>query len=131
MASKKRKSTHYVVVSEQVVKVLDKYSTLNSFLEDAESHPNLKKFMKQLNEIDFQVMKLSERVSSPDGGVLCVPAKPSETLTILLSATRHFFCKEGIITTDPLLLLASFTQEIIACILGFWYTDKIVQEKRS
>ncbi|MFV0256544.1 hypothetical protein [Candidatus Liberibacter solanacearum] len=48
--------------------------------------------MKPLNETDFQVMKLSERVSSPDGDVLCVPAKPSETLTILLSATRHFFC---------------------------------------
>ncbi|MFV0256545.1 hypothetical protein [Candidatus Liberibacter solanacearum] len=39
---KQRKSTHYVVVSEQVGKVLDKYSTLNSFLEDAESHPNLR-----------------------------------------------------------------------------------------
>ncbi|KQC49118.1 hypothetical protein AP064_03430 [Candidatus Liberibacter solanacearum] len=52
------------MVSEQVGKVLDKYSTLNSFLEDEESHPNLKKFMKRLNETDCQVMKLSERVSS-------------------------------------------------------------------
>ncbi|RPD37329.1 hypothetical protein C0030_002595 [Candidatus Liberibacter solanacearum] len=42
-----------------------------------------------------------------------------------------YLVKEGIITTDPLLLLAPFTQEIIAGILGFWYTDKIVQKRRS
>ncbi|MBY7649512.1 MAG: hypothetical protein C4617_03265 [Candidatus Liberibacter europaeus] len=39
--------------------------------------------------------------------------------------------KEDIIATDPLIILAPFTQEIIACILGFWYTDKIVQKKRD
>ncbi|KAE9509628.1 hypothetical protein FXW22_05315 [Candidatus Liberibacter asiaticus] len=38
--------------------------------------------------------------------------------------------KEGMFNSDPLTLLSPFTQEIIACILGFWYTDKIVQKKK-
>ncbi|QOI69842.1 hypothetical protein PPA191_gp01 [Liberibacter phage P-PA19-1] len=39
--------------------------------------------------------------------------------------------REGLLSTDPLRILAPFTQEIIACILGFWYTDKIVQKRRG
>ncbi|ONI59068.1 hypothetical protein AYJ09_01400 [Candidatus Liberibacter solanacearum] len=39
--------------------------------------------------------------------------------------------KEGVFDRSPLSVLTSFAQEIIACILGFWYTDKIVQKKRS
>ncbi|ONI58636.1 hypothetical protein AYJ09_04425 [Candidatus Liberibacter solanacearum] len=39
--------------------------------------------------------------------------------------------KEGIFDRSPLSILSPFEQEIIACILGFWYTDKIVQKKRS
>ncbi|WP_446097986.1 hypothetical protein [Candidatus Liberibacter asiaticus] len=42
-----------------------------------------------------------------------------------------YLVKEGILSTDPLMILAPFTQEIIACILGFWYTDKIVQKRRG
>ncbi|MEG8098806.1 hypothetical protein [Candidatus Liberibacter brunswickensis] len=38
--------------------------------------------------------------------------------------------KEGIFDKSPLSILSSFEQEIIACILGFWYTDKIVQKRR-
>ncbi|WP_045960975.1 hypothetical protein, partial [Candidatus Liberibacter solanacearum] len=34
--------------------------------------------------------------------------------------------KEGIFDRSPLSVLTPFEQEIIACILGFWYTDKIV-----
>ncbi|ADR52567.1 hypothetical protein CKC_04090 [Candidatus Liberibacter solanacearum CLso-ZC1] len=39
--------------------------------------------------------------------------------------------KEGIFDRSPLSILSPFEQDIIACILGFWYTDKIVQKKRS
>ncbi|ONI58716.1 hypothetical protein AYO25_03805, partial [Candidatus Liberibacter solanacearum] len=39
--------------------------------------------------------------------------------------------KEGIFDRSPLSVLTSFEQEIIACILGFWYTDKIVQKRRG
>ncbi|ADR52887.1 hypothetical protein CKC_05710 [Candidatus Liberibacter solanacearum CLso-ZC1] len=39
--------------------------------------------------------------------------------------------KEGIFDRSPLSILSPFEQEIIACILGFWYTDKIVQKKRG
>ncbi|CAL9916452.1 hypothetical protein LSO9J_260010 [Candidatus Liberibacter solanacearum] len=49
----------------------------------------------------------------------------------LLFIPYIYFVKEGIITINPLLLLAPFTQEIIAGILGFWYTDKVVQKKRG
>ncbi|MCU7489377.1 MAG: hypothetical protein NUV43_03030 [Candidatus Liberibacter asiaticus] len=38
--------------------------------------------------------------------------------------------KEGIFDKSPLSILSPFEQEIIACILGFWYTDKIVQKRR-
>ncbi|KJZ82402.1 hypothetical protein DJ66_0001 [Candidatus Liberibacter solanacearum] len=39
--------------------------------------------------------------------------------------------KEGIFDRSPLSVLTPFEQEIIACILGFWYTDKIVQKRRG
>ncbi|AHA28048.1 hypothetical protein lam_702 [Candidatus Liberibacter americanus str. Sao Paulo] len=39
--------------------------------------------------------------------------------------------KEGIFDKSPLSVLTAFEQEIIACILGFWYTDKIVQKRRG
>ncbi|MFV0256427.1 hypothetical protein AYO25_04630 [Candidatus Liberibacter solanacearum] len=39
--------------------------------------------------------------------------------------------KEGIFDRSPLSILSPFEQEIIACILGFWYTDKIVQKRRG
>ncbi|ADR52345.1 hypothetical protein CKC_02980 [Candidatus Liberibacter solanacearum CLso-ZC1] len=39
--------------------------------------------------------------------------------------------KEGVFDRSPLSILSPFEQDIIACILGFWYTDKIVQKKRS
>ncbi|MBY7649473.1 MAG: hypothetical protein C4617_03050 [Candidatus Liberibacter europaeus] len=39
--------------------------------------------------------------------------------------------KEGIYDRSPLSILSPFEQEIIACILGFWYTDKIVQKRRQ
>ncbi|MBY7649584.1 MAG: hypothetical protein C4617_03700 [Candidatus Liberibacter europaeus] len=39
--------------------------------------------------------------------------------------------KEGICDRSPLSILSPFEQEIIACILGFWYTDKIVQKRRN
>ncbi|MFT4325841.1 MAG: hypothetical protein AB3P25_05640 [Candidatus Liberibacter psyllaurous] len=39
--------------------------------------------------------------------------------------------KEGYFDKSPLAVLTLFEQEIIACILGFWYTDKIVQKKRG
>ncbi|RKL52286.1 hypothetical protein D2A38_05415, partial [Candidatus Liberibacter asiaticus] len=39
--------------------------------------------------------------------------------------------KEGIFDKSPLSILSPFEQEIIACILGFWYTDKIVQKRRG
>ncbi|ONI60355.1 hypothetical protein [Candidatus Liberibacter solanacearum] len=39
--------------------------------------------------------------------------------------------KEGVFDRSPLSVLTSFEQEIIACILGFWYTDKIVQKKKK
>ncbi|KJZ81268.1 hypothetical protein AP064_03525 [Candidatus Liberibacter solanacearum] len=39
--------------------------------------------------------------------------------------------KEGVFDSSPLSIFSSFEQEIIACILGFWYTDKIIQKKRS
>ncbi|ADV02570.1 hypothetical protein F489_gp44 [Liberibacter phage SC2] len=38
--------------------------------------------------------------------------------------------KEGIFDKSPLSILSPFEQEIIACILGFWFTDKIVQKRR-
>ncbi|MFV0256652.1 MAG: hypothetical protein EPS19_04445, partial [Candidatus Liberibacter solanacearum] len=38
--------------------------------------------------------------------------------------------KEGVFDRSPLSILSPFEQEIIACILGFWYTDKIVQKRR-
>ncbi|QTP64139.1 hypothetical protein HUT03_04015 [Candidatus Liberibacter africanus] len=38
---------------------------------------------------------------------------------------------EGMFNQSPLAVLTIFEQEIIACILGFWYTDKIVQKKQS
>ncbi|PWL04332.1 hypothetical protein DJ468_02715 [Candidatus Liberibacter asiaticus] len=38
--------------------------------------------------------------------------------------------KEGIFDKSPLSILSPFEQEIISCILGFWYTDKIVQKRR-
>ncbi|XCE33131.1 hypothetical protein Q7M91_05400 (plasmid) [Candidatus Liberibacter asiaticus] len=37
--------------------------------------------------------------------------------------------KEGMFSINPLSILSPFKQEIIACILGFWYTDKIVQKR--
>ncbi|XCD72566.1 hypothetical protein Q7M19_05400 (plasmid) [Candidatus Liberibacter asiaticus] len=37
--------------------------------------------------------------------------------------------KERMFNKSPLSFLSPFTQEIIACILGFWYTDKIVQKR--
>ncbi|WP_202284217.1 hypothetical protein [Candidatus Liberibacter asiaticus] len=39
--------------------------------------------------------------------------------------------KEGIFDKSPLSILSPFEQEIIACILGFWFTDKIVQKRRG
>ncbi|AKK20347.1 hypothetical protein V9J15_00595 [Candidatus Liberibacter africanus] len=38
--------------------------------------------------------------------------------------------EENLIVQSPIAVLTPFEQEIIACILGFWYTDKIVQKKR-
>ncbi|ADR52324.1 hypothetical protein CKC_02875 [Candidatus Liberibacter solanacearum CLso-ZC1] len=39
--------------------------------------------------------------------------------------------KGGIFDRSPLSILSPFEQDIIACILGFWCTDKIVQKKRG
>ncbi|AKK20402.1 hypothetical protein G293_03880 [Candidatus Liberibacter africanus PTSAPSY] len=34
-----------------------------------------------------------------------------------------YLVRDGFLFTDPLALIDPFTKEIIACILGFWYTD--------
>ncbi|XCE17865.1 hypothetical protein Q7L99_04410 [Candidatus Liberibacter asiaticus] len=39
--------------------------------------------------------------------------------------------EKGYLTKDPLTLLAPFTQDIIACILVFWFTDTIVQRRKG
>ncbi|MBY7649993.1 MAG: hypothetical protein C4617_05895, partial [Candidatus Liberibacter europaeus] len=67
---KRRISSHALIVYNQIGRMADKYSSFNALMNDPKLDPSVKKFFKQLDEVDFEVIKRAKPISSPDGDLL-------------------------------------------------------------
>ncbi|QMV55140.1 hypothetical protein HUE70_05355 [Candidatus Liberibacter asiaticus] len=88
------------------------------------------KIDKPIRLARIEAQKVKSGVKWVDGFTALI--RPLTTLfwIIVYPMMVWWSVKEGIFDKSPLSILSPFEQEIIACILGFWYTDKIVQKRR-
>lgn len=83
---KRRTSSHALIVYNQIGRMVDKYVSLKDLLSDSHLDPKVKLFFKQLDDVDFAVIKQAKPLSSPDGDL---SARTPSTIKSIEDADLH------------------------------------------
>ncbi|KJZ81501.1 hypothetical protein DJ66_1179 [Candidatus Liberibacter solanacearum] len=83
---KRRTSSHALIVYNQIGRMVDKYASLKDLLSDSHLDSKVKLFFKQLNDVDFAVIKKAKPLSSPDGDL---SARTPSTIKSIADVDLH------------------------------------------
>ncbi|CAL9917779.1 hypothetical protein LSO9J_480002 [Candidatus Liberibacter solanacearum] len=83
---KRRTSSHALIVYNQIGRMADRYSSLKALMSDPQLEPSVKVFFKQLNDVDFAVIKKARPLSSPDGDL---SARTPSSIKSIADADLH------------------------------------------